>query len=147
MIALRLVHLIEHHSDELAETLTHKLLSSERTCGLRRVPASELHERCHEVYRHLSEWLLTKTEVDIQTLYSSVGARRAAQRVPLSDLVWALMLTKENLFDFLVRQGVHGSAENVYGELELLRSLDQFFDRAIYHATAGYEHAAILTAA
>src|SRR5579864_281926 len=132
MIALRLVHLIEHHSDELAETLTLKLLSSERTSGLRRVPAGELHERCHEVYRHLSDWLLTKTEADIQTLYASVGARRATQSVPLADLIWALMLTKENLFDFLVRQGVHGSAENVYGELELLRSLDQFFDRAIY---------------
>jgi hypothetical protein len=147
MIALRLVHLIENHSDELAETLTHRLLSSERTCGLRRVPAAELHQRCHDVYRHLSDWLLTKTESEIQEAYGALGARRASQHVPLADLTWALMLTKENLFDFLVREGVHGSAESVYGELELLRSLGQFFDRAIYHATAGYEHASLLTAA
>jgi hypothetical protein len=147
MIALRLVHLIEHHSDELAETLTHRLLSSERTCGLRKIPASELHQRCHDVYRHLSDWLLTKTESEIQEVYGALGARRASQRVPLADLTWALMLTKENLFDFLVREGVHGSAENVYGELELLRALTQFFDRAIYHATAGYERASLLTAA
>jgi hypothetical protein len=147
MIALRLVHLIENHSDELAETLTHRILSSERTCGLRKVPAAELHQRCHDVYRHLSDWLLTKTESEIQDVYGTLGARRASQRVPLADLTWALMLTKENLFDFLVRQGVHGSAENVYGELELLRSLGQFFDRAIYHAAAGYERATLLTAA
>jgi hypothetical protein len=145
MIALRLVHLIEHHSDELAETLTHRLLSSERTCGLRKVPVAELHQRCHDVYRHLSDWLLTKTESEIQEAYAALGARRASQRVPLADLTWALMLTKENLLDFLVREGVHGSVESVYGELELLRSLGQFFDRAIYHATAGYEHACALT--
>ena len=52
------------------------------------------------------------------------------------------MLTKENLFDFLAREGMHGTAESVFGELELLRSLDQFFDRAIYHGIAGYERAA-----
>jgi len=147
MIALRLVHLIEHHSDELSETLTHRLLSDQRTCGLRKVPAAELHQRCHDVYRHLSDWMLAKTEREIQEVYGGLGARRASQRVPLADLTWALMLTKENLFDFLVRQGVHGSAENVYGELELLRSLDQFFDRAIYHATAGYERAQTLAMA
>ena len=30
---------------------------------------------------------------------------------------------------------------NVFGELELLRLLDQFFDRAVYYATEGYEEA------
>ena len=66
MLALRLVRLIEDHSDELAEGLTHRLLSSDRAKALRHVPASELHERCHEVYRHLSDWLLNKTEADIE---------------------------------------------------------------------------------
>jgi hypothetical protein len=121
MIALRLVHLIEHHSDELAETLTHRLLSSERTCGLRKVPTAELHQRCHDVYRHLSDWLLTKTESEIQEAYGALGARRASQRVPLADLTWALMLTKENLFDFLVREGIHGSVESVLRPRDLSR--------------------------
>ena len=146
MFALRLVHLIEQHSDELSEALTHKVISSERTKGLRKVPASELHQRCHEVYRNLSEWLIHKTESEIQEVYGALGARRATQNVPLADLTWALMLTKENLLDFLKQEGVHGSAEVVWEELELLRSLDQFFDRAVYHATAGYEHAKAPTA-
>jgi len=48
---------------------------------------------------------------------------------------------------FLAREGLHGSAESVFGELELLRSLDQFFDRAIYHAVVGFERAASQVAA
>lgn len=67
MIALRLVHLIENHSEELAEGLTQRLLSSERTSDLRKVPTHELHHRCHEIYRNLSDWLLNKTEHDIET--------------------------------------------------------------------------------
>ena len=41
MIALRLVKLIETHSEELAEGLTQKLLSSERTRDMRNVPAND----------------------------------------------------------------------------------------------------------
>jgi hypothetical protein len=29
----------------------------------------------------------------------------------------------------------------VFGELEMLQLLEQFFDRAIYHASVGYEQA------
>lgn len=141
MIALRLVHLIETHSEELAEGLTQKLLSSERTRDLRTVPANELHHRCHEIYRNLSEWLLSKTEHDIEKVYKALGARRASQGVSIAALTWAILLTKEHLWSFLEWEGVHGGLHNVFGELELLRLLDQFFDRAVYYAAEGYEQA------
>jgi hypothetical protein len=141
MIALRLVHLIETHSEELAEGLTQKLLSSERTRDLRKVPANELHHRCHEIYRNLSDWLLNKTEHDVEAVYRELGARREKQGVSLSALIWALTLTKEHLWAFLEWEGVHGGLHNVFGELELLRLLEQFFDRAIFHTVEGYEQA------
>jgi hypothetical protein len=141
MIALRLVHLIESHSEELAEGLTQKLLSSDRTRDLRNVSANELHHRCHEIYRNLSDWLLTKTEHDVETVYKALGARRAAQGVSMAALTWAILLTKEHLWGFLEWEGVHGGLHNIFGELELLRLLEQFFDRAVYYATEGYEEA------
>jgi hypothetical protein len=141
MIALRLVHLIENHSEELAEGLTGKLLSSNRTRDLRKVPAHELQQRCNEIYRNLSDWLLSKTDHDIESVYKMLGARRAHQGVPLAALTWAILLTKEHLWGFLESEGVHGGLHNIFGELELLRLLDQFFDRAVYYATEGYEEA------
>jgi len=141
MIALRLVRLIENHSEELAEGLTQKLLSSERTRDMRKVPAHELHHRCHEIYRNLSDWLLTKTEKDVETVYQDLGGRRAQQGVSLASLTWALFLTKEHLWGFLEREGIYGGLHNVFGELELLRLLDQFFDRAVFYAAEGYEQA------
>jgi hypothetical protein len=48
-------------------------------------------------------------------------------------------LEKCYLWEFLQRQGVMGSPIEIYGEMELLRLLDQFFNRALCFATEGYE--------
>jgi hypothetical protein len=59
--------------------------------------------------------------------------------VALSDLCWAIFLTKGHLWEFLQRQGFMRGPIEIYGEMELLRLLDQFFDRALCFATEGYE--------
>jgi hypothetical protein len=139
MIALRLVRLIERHSDELAAELTAKLETSSRTSELRKVPVDELRRQIQEILRHFGEWLLTKTSHDIEQRYFEIGERRASQGVALSDFCWAIVLTKEHLWEFLQRQGFMNSPVELYGEMELLRLLDQFFDRALCFATEGYE--------
>ena len=86
MIALRLVRLIELHSDELAAELVVKLETSSRTADLRKVPNDELRRRLQEILRHLSEWLLTKTGHDVERRHFEIGGRRASQvsRFPIS---------------------------------------------------------------
>jgi hypothetical protein len=144
MIALRLVRLIEHHSDELAAELVVKLETSSRTADLRKVPIDELRRRLQEILQHLSEWLLTKTGHDVERRFFEIGERRASQGVALSDFCWSIVLVKEHLWAFLQRQGsMHGPVE-IYGEMELLRLLDQFFDRGLCFATEGYERYAQL---
>jgi len=139
MIALRLVRLIEHHSDELAAELVAKLETSSRTTELRKVPVEELRRHIQEILQHFGEWLLTKTNDDIEQRYFEIGERRASQGVALSDFSWAIVLTKEHLWEFLQRQGSMRGPVEIYGEMELLRLLDQFFDRGLCFATEGYE--------
>jgi len=139
MIALRLVRLIETHSDQLAETLLHKLERSTRAADLRKIPGREIKERASEVYRNLSDWLLTKTDDEIERIYKPLGRRRAEQSVPLSALCWALIMTEENLWDFLEMEGMREKPLEILGGFELLRLMDQFFDQAVYFATVGYE--------
>ena len=139
MISLRLVQLIERHSDELATELVAKLEASSRTSDLHKVPGEELQRRIHEILQHLSEWLLTKTGHDIEQRYFEIGERRASQGVALSDFCWAIAMTKEHLWAFLQRQGFLRGPVEIYGEMELLHLLDQFFDRALCFAAEGYE--------
>jgi hypothetical protein len=140
MIALSLVRLIEKHSDELSNGLMVKFNSSPRTTDLRKVPAEELRNRTHEIFQHLSEWLLTKTGNDIEQRYFEIGKRRAEQGVSVSDFCWGIVLTKEHVWEFLQHQGFLRGPVEIYGELELLRLLDQFFDRALCFAMEGYEN-------
>jgi hypothetical protein len=139
MIALRLVRLIERHSDELTSELLQKFETSPHTADLRKVPADELRQRIQEIFLHLSEWLLTKTGHDIEQRYFEIGERRASQGVALPDYCWAMIMTKEHLWEFLQRQGFMRGPVEIYGEMELLRLLDQFFDRGLCYATEGYE--------
>jgi len=142
LLAYRLVRLIEAHSDQLARNLLENVKDSEKTRAyISHVPQEELRSRVSEVYKNLGEWLLGKTEADVQQRYEEIGARRAAQGVPLTQLISALVLTKDTLWEYLLREAVVERPVEVFGELELLQLLDQFFDRAIYYAAAGYEHA------
>ena len=66
MIAVRLVRLIERHSDELTDALLLKFQTSSRTSDLRKVPVQELRNRSYEILRNLSDWLLSKSDSDVE---------------------------------------------------------------------------------
>jgi hypothetical protein len=139
MLSYRLVRLIESHAGALAEGLEQKVKASVQVTHFRDISAQEMRERVYEIYRHLGEWLLGKNELDIEQRYREIGARRAQQNVPLSEVVQAIVLVKENLWEFLKSEAVAESAVEILGELELLQMLEMFFDRAIYYAVVGYE--------
>ena len=141
MLAYRLVRLIETHSDALASGLLKKVQSSELTRSYRNVPPEELKQRVYEIYRHLGDWLLGKSAFDIEQRYEEIGTRRVHQGVPISELIWVIILTKENLWEFVKKENVMERPVEVFGELEMMQLLDQFFDRAIYYASVGYERA------
>jgi hypothetical protein len=139
MIGLRLVRLIEKHADEIARGLLNKFLTSSRMSDLRKVPVDELHQRTYEIYRNLGDWLLEQTEQDIERVYQNLGRRRASQGVAFSHFFAALLITKQHLWEFLQSERVADEALNLFGELELLRQVQRFFDRALLNAARGYE--------
>ncbi|HTC78006.1 MAG TPA: hypothetical protein VK657_05280, partial [Terriglobales bacterium] len=130
-----------------AASLLNKVQTSELTRDYCKVPPDDLQLRVSEIYRHLGDWLLGKSEFDIKERYREIGARRAGQQVPLSQLVWVIVLTKENLWEYLKREAGMERPAEVFGELEMLQLLDQFFDRAIFFASLGYEQARVRTEA
>ena len=141
ILAYKFVRLIETHSDGLAKALHSKIENCPKLADYRKVPADELTQRVYEVYRHLGEWLLGKTEGDIETRYAEIGRKRAHQGVPSSQVTWMICLVKENLWDYLKQESVLERPAEIFGELEMLELLDQFFARAIYYAAVGHEKA------
>jgi len=141
LLAYRLVKLIETHSDGLARSLHERYCNDKKCSAYAGVPQAELTTKVYEVYRHLGEWLLGKTEADIERRYLAIGAERAEQGVPASQVVWMICLVRENLWDYLQKHAELEKPAEIFGEMELLEMLDQFFNRAIYYATVGHERA------
>ena len=139
MLAVRLVRLIENHIEQLSRDLSGKVWNSPRCSDLNKVPVNELEARTREIYRNLSDWLLDKTEAQVEQRYTELGAARAQQGVAYSHFVWAITSTKEHVRDFIQREGLSDSAMELHGELELLHLLGQFFDLVLYYAAVGYE--------
>jgi len=145
LAAQRLVRLIETHSDGLAASLLDRTRQSEKTRNyVDKVPPDDLRQRVYEIYHHLGQWLIAKKESDVEQRYLEIGGLRCRQGVLLSQLIWAILLVKDNLFDFLNREADIERPSEVFGELEIVQLLDQFFERAVYYAAVGYErsHAA-----
>jgi len=142
LLAYRLVRLIETHADRLAKSLLAKLEKSGKCPDFTKVPAQEFEQRVYEIYDHLGEWLLGKKEDDVARRYTEIGMRRQKQGVPLSQLMEAIMLTREHLWDYLKHEADLDKPVEVFGELEMMELLEQFFDKALYFAAVGYEKAA-----
>jgi len=139
ILAHRLMRLIETHATALAEALETKIATSDRCTNYSRVSSDELKTLVGGIYGQLGQWLVTKTEEDIERRYTMIGARRAEQCVPVSQLLWCIVMVKENLWDYLKNNESLENTAQIFGELELMQMVDQFFDRAMYYAVRGHE--------
>jgi hypothetical protein len=139
MLGLNLSKLIEKHCDELSDGLVERLYRSERTKAFRTIPRGDLRSYTHNLFSNLTEWLVNKSDEEISADFISAGGRRHEQGVPMSELTWALLLSKDHLWRFLQSEHVVDGALQLFGTLEFLRQLDFFFERAIYYASIGHE--------
>jgi hypothetical protein len=139
ILAHRLMKLIETHAEALTESLDARIAGSERCADYRRVSSEELKTLVGAIYGQLGQWLVTRTEEEIERRYTMIGTRRAEQCVPVSQLLWCIVLVKENLWDYLKNMETLEDTSQIFGELELMQMVDQFFDRAMYYAVRGHE--------
>ena len=75
---------------------------------------------------------------DIGEFFHKLGATRAAQGLPLPELISAILLLKREIWMSARTHGVWESAMDLQRAVDLNRELGRFFDRAVYYATAGY---------
>jgi len=142
MLSDRLVRMIEHHAEELTRALVEDLQSNPRTASYHQLSWEAIHSRAYDVYKNLGLWLSRKAEEDIEASYTELGKKREAEGVPLSEVVYALILTKYHLRDYIRAAGLVDSAVELYQEQELHRLLGHFFDKAIYYTVRAYEREA-----
>ena len=142
MFAFKLIQLIETRAEPLSDGLMRRIKNDDRCAGLvRQVSPDELRRRSHEIYFNLNAWLLNKTKSEIEKKYIALGMRRAKQGVPFTALLWAMSATKEHLWRFMEEEGIFTEPVDMVGCMDLLHSLDRFFDHILFCAARGYQEA------
>jgi hypothetical protein len=139
-LSWKIVRHIEAHAGDLADGLWARVGRCPRLNEFReRVPEEELRERVFEIYCNLGEWLQDKSEAEVEHRYTAIGERRASQGVALSQLMLAIVATKEHLWEHITEEVLTEHALELVQVLELSRSIEMFFDRAVYFAAIGHE--------
>jgi hypothetical protein len=153
MIAAKLIELIEIHSDQLVREIARDLATNERTRGFRAVQTPELEKRLAEIVDHLGNWLGNPRGERVRREFHNWGARRFDQKIPLSEIVYGIIILKQHLRRYADDHGLLDAAfprgDNDYVLPMHLHSLQEFnatiglfFDEALYHLASGYEHEA-----
>lgn len=133
-----LVKLIENQADELAALMVRKIRVSPRMAGYHRFGDDELADRARLVYANLGKWLEAEAEGLVAMEYLSLGKQRYQERIPLSQVIWALLLTRRTLWEFVEGQG-WDTMDDLKRTLDLELLVVRFIDRAILHTVRGYE--------
>jgi hypothetical protein len=139
MLAVRLIQLVETHAEEIVQAVLADVRTNPRTPSFTRVPEADLRHRLHDLYRHFGDWIGDRTEPRIAEQYVEVGRRRLQDNVPIEEVVYALVLVKEHLHEFIRHHGLAGSVVELYSEEQLYHLVGSFFDRATYFTVKGYE--------
>jgi hypothetical protein len=140
MRALKLVQHMKANAGRMSEALVQKIRTSDRCRDLLvKVSVEEHKQYALDIYVDLTAWPATETESSIEKRYVALGMRRAEQSVPFSELFWAVCIANEYLWEYMQQECLLEEPVEFWGGVQLLRSLNQFFDRALYFASIGYQ--------
>lgn len=153
MIGAKLVELIEVHALRLTSDIAQDLSRNERTRGFRGVPREDLEQRIFQILGHLGNWIGAPYSTTVQAEFADWGRRRFDQGIALSELVYAVLILKQHLRQYISDNGlVDDSFPRIEGDYILplhLHSIQElntrvgvFFDEALYQLACGYEERA-----
>ena len=140
MISQRLIEQIHESANRLTNDLIERLQTDSRSTAYRTIPRERLIALKDDLYQNLGSWLSTRSKSAVKARYVRLGRERYLEGIPLSELIFGLSVTKSMLVDF-IRHCMPGRAEELNLEYDLVISIGEFFDEAIYFAAVGYDDA------
>jgi len=139
-ISERLVEMIERNADELAGKWLKDVRTRPETPTYRTFDPDLLFDRVRSVYSHLGRWISRETtEEEVASYYVSLGSRRREEGFALSEVMWALVITRRHIWYKVLSDGLLDTSLELNQALELNNRVVLFFDKAAYYLCKGYE--------
>jgi hypothetical protein len=153
MLGTGLLQLIQARAGALTHDVVQDLRTNEHTPTFRRLDLADVETRVAALFYNLGKWIGNANEHAVQTEYEDMGRMHFRKGVPVSELVYALLISKHHLRRHIRDHGLVDFAgdrivpeELLPVELHSIQELNyqvgEFFDRALYHLARGYEQEA-----
>ena len=134
----KVVKLVEGHAEGLAKRLVDRIRKDSGVEAFLRLPQDELLRRLTDVYREIGIFLDQPKSPVIRHYFFDAGVMRRNQGVPPQDLVRAIQLARDVVWEFVREQAEFDSSVNLYQAMELHGQVVHFFDWAVVYAVDGY---------
>lgn len=139
-ISTKLVQLIEKNADELTRKWLRLVQSHHGTPTYHSHNEQQLYSRAYGVYSQLGKWLSEgTTKTDIARIYNKLGVQRKVEGFQVSEVIKALMITRQVLWFKVLDDGFLETAFDFKAALDLHNHVMLFFDRAIFFMSIGFE--------
>ncbi len=142
MLYRKFIALVNDHAELLTQQWIEEVKTNPATPGYKNLPNDMLHNRAYDDYIRLGELLLEEAPTFQKQAahYLRLGTDRAAEGIKLSEVIYALILSRVVLWRFIVNQGIINSTLDLQQALEFYQKVTNFYDKATYFVALGYEN-------
>ena len=139
MLITNLMLSIETHAEKLTADFVSDLETNPKTTHFARVPHEDLTQGARTLYARLAHWLGGKNTEELEANFQARARRQREAGIPLSEIVFAVILLKKHVWDFVKRNAIVDTIGDMYQRDEAFMMISEFFDRLLYVTTKGYE--------
>lgn len=141
MLYQKYIRLVEDHAEQLTKKWSHEVRNNPSTPGYKSIPEKQLNERVYDVFKRLGDYLLQDDPDFRKTAehFIKLGRERATEGMKVSEVIYALILERVVIWNFIVEEGIISSTLDLHEALGFYMKINNFFDKAEYFIAKGFE--------
>lgn len=139
MLFSNLLHNIETHADKLTAEFVADLETNPKTWHFARIAHDDLASGATNLYGRLADWLGVRDHGALDADFTARAMRQRNAGIPLSEVLYAVILLKKHVWEFVKRNALVDSIDDLYQRDEAIILIAEFFDKLIYATALGYE--------
>jgi hypothetical protein len=139
MLISNLMLNIQTHAQKLTDEFVADVVSNPKTPHIATLAREDLDRAAGHLYASLADWLAAKEAEALENDFRDRAARQRKAGVPLNEIVYAVLLLKKHVWEFVKRNAVVDSIGDLYQRDEAILLIGEFFDRLVYATVKGYE--------
>jgi hypothetical protein len=130
---------IQSNAQRLAAEYVADLVANPKTPHFAKLAREDLERVADELYGKLADWLAERHVEGLETEFRARARRQRKAGMPLTEIVYAVLLLKAHVWGFVKRNAMVDSIGDLYQRDEAIVLIGEFFDRLIYATAKGYE--------